>query len=299
MSIRLRTACFALGLAGAVLALAGPPSVAGPAAPGPAILVAAAGDIACDPELDIPDGSCRDAATARMIDRRDPSAVLALGDLQYEDGALDKYLLGYDQTWGSFKASTRPAIGNHEYRTADAQGYHDYFRASAGGQDGYYAFDAGGWRLYSINAECAHIGCKAEREWMRADVLAHPRSCQLMFMHKPLYSSGLHDESSPRRFWRVGYRHRFELALAGHDHLYERFAPMDHRGNVVKDGIRSFIVGTGGKSLHSLGTVAKGSRVRFTEDFGILLLTLRPGSYDWRFRTIGGVTVDTGTGVCH
>ncbi len=75
--------------------------------------------------------------------------------------------------------------------------------------------------------------------------------------------------------------------------------PMDHRGNVVKDGIRSFIVGTGGKSLHSLGTVAKGSRVRFTEDFGILLLTLRPGSYDWRFRTIGGVTVDTGTGVCH
>ena len=33
---------------------------------------------------------------------------------------------------------------------------------------------------------------------------------------------------------------RADVVLAGHDHHYERFAPID--------GIRSFVVGTGGRS---------------------------------------------------
>ncbi len=133
---------------------------------------------------------------------------------------------------------------------------------------------------------------------MRADVRANPRSCQLMFMHRPLYSSGSHESNDPRRFWAVGYNNRFELAFTGHDHLYERFAPMDHRGNVAADGIRSFVVGTGGKSLFRAGTVETGSQVRFAKNYGALLLTLRPGFYDWEFRTISGTTIDSGSGVC-
>ncbi len=262
------------------------------------VLVAVAGDIACDPDATVIAGECRDAATARLISSMSPAAVLALGDTQYVSGSLTDFQRAYDTTWGAFKSRTYPAVGNHEYLTAGAQGYHDYFGARAGGDDGYYAVDVNGWRLYSINAECLEIDCAAERDWMRADVRANPRACQLMFMHRPLYSSGSHESNDPRRFWAVGYNNRFELAFTGHDHLYERFAPMDHRGNVAADGIRSFVVGTGGKSLFRAGTVETGSQVRFARNYGALLLTLRPGFYDWEFRTISGTTIDSGSGVC-
>ena len=40
--------------------------------------------------------------------------------------------------------------------------------------------------------------------------------------------------------WRTLARAGADVVLAGHDHHYERFAPID--------GIRSFVVGTGGRS---------------------------------------------------
>ncbi len=295
MNMELRVGCLAV-----LLAMGLPVSGArSPAAPAPAeVLVAAAGDIACDPDATPAAGECRDAATARLISSWSPAAVLALGDTQYVSGSLTDFQRAYDATWGAFQSVTYPAAGNHEYLTAGAQGYHDYFGARAGGDDGYYAVDVNGWRLYSINAECLEVDCAAERAWMVADVRANPRSCQLMFMHRPLYSSGSHESSAPKRFWAVGYNNAFELALAGHDHLYERFAPMDHRGNVVAGGIRSFVVGTGGKSLFGAGAGETGSQVRFAKNYGALLLTLRPDSYDWEFRTISGATIDSGSGVC-
>ena len=76
-----------------------------------------------------------------------------------------------------------------------------------------------------------------------------------MAMHHPRYSSGLEHGSStvPRPFWRTAYRHRVDIALAGHDHDYERFARMDGEGVHRTKGIVSFVSGTGGKSLYHLG----------------------------------------------
>jgi acid phosphatase type 7 len=262
------------------------------------VLVAVAGDIACDPDALPVSGQCRDAATAELILSRNPAIVLALGDTQYVNGSLNDFLRAYDTTWGQFKDITYPTVGNHEYLSGNANGYHNYFGSRAGGVKGYYAFDVNGWRLYSLNAECDRINCNEERDWMRADVLAHPGTCQLMFMHRPLYSSGGHESNFGRRFWVVGYNNKFELALAGHDHRYERFAPMNPSGAIDAAGIRSFIVGTGGKSLFGKGNAATGSQFRYNLNYGVLFLTLRPGSYDWEFRTIADALIDAGSGTC-
>ncbi len=78
--------------------------------------------------------------------------------------------------------------------------------------------------------------------------------------------------------------------LAGHDHHYERFAPID--------GIRSFVVGTGGRNLTSFKTPKPGSQVRLMH-FGVLDLELRDGSYTWRFLAAPGRAVlDTGSAAC-
>ena len=88
------------------------------------------------------------------------------------------------------------------------------------------------------------------------------------------------------------------MVLNGHDHIYERFAPQTPAAVASPTGIREFVVGTGGKALHSVGTVQANSEVRVTGKFGVLRMTLRAGSYDWRFQGEDGVTYDSGSSPC-
>jgi len=89
--------------------------------------------------------------------------------------------------------------------------------------------------------------------------------------------------------------------LVGHDHDYERFAPMNATSSIdLARGIRSFVVGTGGAHYTSLGPPEPGSEVRNADTFGVLNLTLRANSYDWEFVPEAGDTfTDSGSGSCH
>ncbi|MCM8593823.1 hypothetical protein [Accumulibacter sp.] len=47
--------------------------------------------------------------------------------------------------------------------------------------------------------------------------------------------------------WQTLATGRVSVVLSGHDHLYERFAPLAADGTAdPRDGVRSFTVGTGG-----------------------------------------------------
>ena len=61
---------------------------------------------------DRPD-SCQYDDTADLLDGL--TAVLVLGDGQYETGDYDAYVKYYGPTWGRFRTRTFPAPGNHEY----------------------------------------------------------------------------------------------------------------------------------------------------------------------------------------
>ena len=262
------------------------------------VTVAAVGDIVCQPGDR--QNVCKDAATASLIANRDAAALLTLGDNQYEAGTLTQFRNGYDNTYGRFLPITYPSPGNHEYHTSGARGYFDYFGARAkGGPPGYYAFTLNGWRIYSLNTNCDKVNCGAQQTWLRNDAEANPALCQAMFMHHPRYSSGDDHGSSTvaRRFWEVGLDHKFELALAGHDHTYERFARMNAAGGITKAGIQSFVVGTGGKSLDGFRSPLTGSRHRYS-GFGVLFLTLDPTGYGWDYRTIAGTSRDAGSATC-
>ena len=103
-------------------------------------------------------------------------------------------------------------------------------------------------------------------------------------------------------FWDALYAAKAEVVLNGHIHNYERFAPQTPTG--VADpaqGIREFVVGTGGKSLNTFTkTTVANSQVRNASAYGVLKLTLHPTSYEWQFVTAPGRTVaDSGSGSCH
>jgi acid phosphatase type 7 len=282
-------------------------------------VIAAAGDIACDPlSADLnggrgAHGACQDRVTAALLARRDLAAVLTLGDNQYEDGRLSAFRTVYDRTWGRVKGITHPAVGNHEYRTPGATGYFDYFNGvgqaigPAGERGkGYYSFDIGAWHLIALNSNCDQVGgCESgspQERWLQADLAAHASLCTLAYWHHPRFSSGQEGTSSRvAALWQDLYDAGADLVLVGHAHDYERFAPQDPTGTAdPARGIREIVVGTGGKRHYGFLDVQPNSAVRNADTWGVVELTLHATGYDWRFvPEAGGWFTDAGSAPCH
>lgn len=274
---------------------------AAPAASSSVLRVVAVGDIACAPGQPASGRTCRQGATAALARKLQPDLVLTLGDHQYDKGSMADFQGSYAKSWGSLLSRTRPAIGNHEYRTAGAQGYYSYFRSRQPGPPGYYRIAANGWNIYVLNSNCNKVSCASEAAWLDSQMAAHPSRCSIVTMHHPRYSSGLAhgNNTAVRPLWAAAYRHRNDIVLSGHDHDYERFRPMDARGHVKRRrGMVSFVAGTGGKSLYHLGTRKRGSVYYQARTPGVLLLTLKPGAFGWSFRSIGGSVMDSGSRRC-
>jgi acid phosphatase type 7 len=287
-------------------------------------VVAAAGDISCEPSDPFWNGGrgsagrCQQLATSNVLLGMDLSGVLVLGDVQYDDATLPKFLAGFDPTWGRLRSLLHAVPGNHDYRVPGAAGYFDYFNGAgrlagpAGRRDqGYYSFDIGAWHFVALNSECSEpplhptvADCapgSAQEQWLRADLATHPTACTLAFWHHPLASSGIEaGNAAVDALYQALYDYNVDILLTGHDHAYERFAPL--APGLVSDparGIRQFVVGTGGKSLQGPRIATVGSELRGAA-YGVLRLTLHPGSYDWSFVPAAGWQLaDSGTSPCH
>jgi hypothetical protein len=299
-----------------------PPTPTGPEV----VTVVAAGDIACDPASSSFNGGlgtgteCEMRATSDLALGLDPDAVLVLGDLQYECGGYEAFLASYDPSWGRLKDVTHPVPGNHEYEEAaasgagdgtdcsaapDASGYFRYFGDAAGEPgEGWYSFDIGAWHVIALNSNCPVIdGCggnSPQGRWLATDLAAHDRACTLAYWHVPRFSSGRHGSSgSVSVMWQTLDEAGVDVVLAGHDHGYERFAPLDDAQQVDPDGMRSFVVGTGGRRPRDFPTEEAGSEIRIGDTFGVLQLSLGARTYGWRFLpTTGEAPLDEGTATC-
>ena len=260
----------------------------------------AAGDIAsCS--------SSGDEATAALLNANPSAVVATLGDNVYDNGTAAEFANCYDPSWGGSKPRTNPSAGNHDYGTAGAAGYYGYFGASAGDPaKGYYSYDLGAWHVIALNSNCSIVSCSAgspQEQWLRADLAAHPSVCTASYWHHPRFSSGTTHGSSTTvaPLWQALYDGNADLVLEGHEHNYERFAPLNPSGQVdTARGIRSFVVGTGGRSHYTFGTPITGSEVRNSDTFGVLQLTLHANSVTWQFVHEAGKTfTDSGTQTCH
>jgi hypothetical protein len=190
----------------------------------------------------------------------------------------------------------RPAPGNHDYRTDDAAGYFAYFGSAAGSAaEGWYSFDLGAWHVVALNSNCSDVDCgngSPQVRWLRDDLRAHPSDCLLAYWHHPRWSSGRHGSTDDVDvFWEVLQRAGADVVLSGHDHSYER---------VRVDGVREFVVGTGGDSLYPFQrSPLPETEARSAEAYGLLWLALKAGSYDWQYLTLGsGDFQDAGSGTC-
>lgn len=238
-----------------------------------------------------------DAQTAQLL-ANISGTVFTAGDNVYDNGTAAEYTNCYGPTWGVYKSRTKPVPGNHEYNTSGASGYFNYF----GGIPKYYAYNRGAWRIYALNSEIDTSATSAQVQWLKSDLAANPKNCVMAYWHRPRWSSGSEHggDSKMQTIWAILYNAKAELVITGHEHNYERFAPMNQNGQAVTNGLREIVVGTGGRSHYGFGTILPASRARNASTYGVIKLTLNSGSYAWKFIPIAGQTyTDSGTTSCH
>lgn len=267
--------------------------------PPPTIVLTGAGDI----------GDCAYDGAAMTADILAGQAgfFFTAGDNAYPDGSAANFSACYDPSWGRVRDRTiLPAPGNHDWITPGAAGYLGYFGPAAA-PDGvtWQSLDLGAWHVIVLDSDCANVGgCDAaspEGRWLAKDLAASQARCTLAIWHHPRFSSGEHgDDPQVGPFWDLLYAHGAELIVNGHDHDYERFAPQDPSGRIVRPGgIREIVIGTGGSELRSFHTLAANSEFRQAGTYGVLRLTLHPANYDWEFLPVGSDVADAGSTPCH
>lgn len=295
------------------------------------VVVAAVGDIACNSLPSDHARRCRYDAVAELIRSLAPDRFLALGDLQYLHGSLEDLTSYYDRFFADLKPITEPVPGNHELYTLDGEGYYTYFGKAAHGPGGWYSFDLGEWHVLALNSQickgsvwnpelgqntpitanpAVSDGCgpgSAMYEFAKKDLVLHgDRQCTLAFMHHPLFGSTPYPAGvfplQLQPLWELLDQQGVDVILTGHEHNYQRFAPMDAFGRADPDGIREFIVGTGGSTYSDLPTAAAAANREAGQDrsFGALKLSLRSDGYDWEFLTAQGERpyTDAGSADC-
>ncbi len=269
-----------------------PPSAASSAtpsaslAPGADVLLAVGDTANCDNTHDD-----KVAALAASL----PGEIALVGDLAYDSGSAAEYTNCFDPIWGPVRDRLRPAPGNHDYRTSGASAYYAEFPNAGTPGMGWYAYDIGSWRILVLNSNCDDVDCgqgSAQLAWLRTE-LAGASGCTLAYWHHPRYSSGMHgDNAFMEPIWSTAAAGGVDVVLGGHDHDYER---------LVADGVREFVVGTGGRSLYKWPDGASSfTEVRQNTTYGLLQLTLGEGTYAWKFLPADGdlTFTDSGTGEC-
>lgn len=236
---RVLLAALALGLASCTQTTAPPPSST-PAASSTATATSGGGEALRFAAVgDIGDGGTGERLVAGAIAAEDARAdldlILLLGDLIYPNGDPAQYPAKFAEPYRPVERAgirLRAALGNHDLRT-DAEALGRAFGMPAR----YYTFTEGPVQFFALDDATASIGVE-QLAWLRRELGRSRARWQVLFMHVPAYSSGMHgshpavaDVLRP-----IVEEFGVELVLAGHDHDYERTRPIGGAVWVVSGG---------------------------------------------------------------
>jgi len=181
---------------------------------------------------------------------------------------VEGYRALYRGTYDRFLDKIYPSPGNHDrYSTPMFSAYSEFWGKKAHAPNLYYSFDLGGWHLVSLDSYNFIDGgprAKAQLDWLIRDLAGKPGVPTIVYWHHPLFSNAKHlGQPKMKPFWDAIHAHGPALVFGGHNHVYERFAPMSPEGKKVPEsqGIQEFVVGPGGaKPVDSESDTAKGPR---------------------------------------
>ncbi|MFT5497018.1 MAG: hypothetical protein ACI9TH_002421 [Kiritimatiellia bacterium] len=182
-----------------------------------------------------------------------PRLLLTAGDNVYESGApheLDPKLF---VPFKSLLASTpfMPSLGNHDVRTNDGLAFLSALDLPTNGPypERNYSYDYGNIHFVVLdsNGVLSNERRPAILNWLDQDLATTEQPWKVVYYHHPPYTSWFaHKENNQMRDFVVPIleRRRVQLAIAGHNHCYERVNPIN--------GVHYLTTGAGGRGLYSL-----------------------------------------------
>jgi tartrate-resistant acid phosphatase type 5 len=238
-----------------------------------------------------------EADVAAQVLSWNPEFIITLGDDNYPVGAAEHideangqffhfFIYPYKGSYGAGADFNRffPTLGNHDVMTDNGQPYFDYFTLP--GNQRYYDFTWGPVHLYAldnIETEPDGVGASSiQANWLETSLAASTSVWNIVYMHYPPYSSGLHGSTDwarwPYKEWGA------DAVLAGHDHTYER---------LDVDGLPYFVNGLGGGGIYYFTDVLDGSQVRYNGDYGAMRIEAAEGYIKFEFITRSGEVIDS------
>ena len=207
------------------------------------------------------------------------------------------YIGNYSGSFGPGSPVNRffPSLGNHDYGEGFIDEYIDYFTLP--GNERYYDFVSGPVHLFAINSNSQDQDgtsiTSIQAQWLK-DGLANSESpYKIVYFHHAAYNSGSSHGSTTRMQW------DFEdwgatAVLAGHEHVYERILRDD---NGDGDTLPYFTTGLGGNGHYGFGTPVAGSQVRYSADYGTIVVEASHTAITFEFWSIagGGSLIDSYT----
>ena len=263
---------------------------------GKPFVLAAAGDGA--------GGSLQAEAVTSLVDSWNPNLFVYLGDV-YEKGTSTEFHNWYgtsDTFYGRFRDVTNPIIGNHEYENGVAPGYFDYWD----NVPNYYSYDAAGWHFIALNSNCGLLhNCavgQAQYQWLLNDLNTHSNTCTIAYFHHPVYNVGPQGPTSTMTdIWALLAQNGVDIVLAGHDHNYQRWVPLNGSGLPSSSGITQFVAGGGGHGIQNFVTTDSRMAVGFDtspNSLGSLKFDLNQYGASFQYVNYVGEVLDSGAVPC-
>ena len=236
---------------------------------------------------------------ANLVKSWQPDFIITVGDNNYPVGAAETidqnigqfyhdYIYSYQGQFGPGASEQRffPVLGNHDLDTDHGQPYLDYF--SLPGNERYYDFTWGPVHFFALNSDWREPdgvnGKSVQAQWLQERLEASVSTWNVVYMHAPPYSSG-HEGPIAWMQWPFA-EWGADIALAGHDHDYER---------LLVDGFPYIINGLGGGAIYDFGNYLAASQKRYNGGYGALLAVAGEAQITFQFITVKNEIIDSFT----
>ena len=190
-------------------------------------------------------GNDDEAAVARAmhewVNDHGADAFISVGDSIYPEAETKYFEAAWTTPFGwvdEAEIPVIPALGNHDVEDGSSAEVIDFFDMPGP----WYDRTIKGVRFIVLNSNDVS---NEQTEWLRRTISKDQGRWTIVIVHKPPYDCGKYDGTSEvRDEWVPEFRERADMVLSGHDHNYQRFAPLE--------GVTYVITGGGGDSFYGL-----------------------------------------------
>lgn len=230
-------------------------------------------------------------AVADLVKSWNPEFIITLGDNNYDVGSqatidpnigqyFHEFIFPYTGSYGQGDTVNRffPSLGNHDWETPGALPYFNYFTLP--GNERYYDFVKGPVHFFVIDSDInepdGRDSNSVQALWLKSKLASSSSRYNIIYFHHPPYCSGLIQGSEtimrwPFKSWGAS------AVMAAHEHLYER---------LTINGLTYFVNGLGGNLRSIFGFPIPGSQVRYSANYGAMLVNAYEDSLVLKFYNI-------------